>query len=40
MNHPRRAPRDPLEGAVPTARQSRFRGTAGVRNFMRSALGH
>jgi len=27
--HPRRAPRDPLKGAAPTARQSRFRGTPG-----------
>ena len=27
--HPRRAPRDPLQGATPTARPSRFRGTPG-----------
>ncbi len=28
--HPRRAARDPLPGAVPAARQSRFRGTSGL----------
>jgi hypothetical protein len=29
MKHPRRASRDPLQGAMPTARQSRFRGIPG-----------
>ena len=28
MNHPRRATRDPLKGATPAARQSRFRGVS------------
>ncbi|RFP82783.1 hypothetical protein DY262_02885 [Hydrogenophaga borbori] len=27
-NHPRRAARDPLQGAAPAARQSRFRGAS------------
>ncbi|PKO64573.1 MAG: hypothetical protein CVU22_23760 [Betaproteobacteria bacterium HGW-Betaproteobacteria-16] len=31
--HPRRATRDPLKGAIPEARQSRFLGISGLRHF-------
>ncbi|MBA4267697.1 MAG: hypothetical protein C0453_21685 [Comamonadaceae bacterium] len=39
MAHPRRAARDPLKGAAPEARQSRFLGATGRRHLVRSAAG-
>ena len=35
MKHPRRALRDPLEGAASAARQSRFRDASGLRKLTR-----
>jgi C4-dicarboxylate transporter DctQ subunit len=37
MNHPRRASRDPLKGAAPEARQSRFLGASGFALLARAA---
>ncbi|MBA4266917.1 MAG: hypothetical protein C0453_17720 [Comamonadaceae bacterium] len=38
MTHPRRASRDPLKGAIPVARQSRFHGISGL-EALRSGRG-
>jgi hypothetical protein len=35
MDHPRLASLDPLEGAIPAARQSRFRGIPGMKPLTR-----